>query len=211
MKKFLTKKPVMIIFIALAVVMLAFYIGMMVRPVSYGMNYVSKSASAGVETTSKYKINSDKTARIVMVTEKDGKVTQKSVADYWIYRDEDTIYNLGLKKVVSGIEDGKKVSKEEINNINKNSESKDDYKKTVETLDKAKNEGEIAFGAALIANGAIEILDDVSIYEAEGMLDAEFKCTGAIVFTVVGAVVVDALVAVASLSVVFTVKGKKRK
>ena len=39
MKKFLGKKPVMITFIALAVIMLVFYIGMLVRPVAIGMTY----------------------------------------------------------------------------------------------------------------------------------------------------------------------------
>lgn len=212
MKKFLSKKPVMITFIALAVVMIAFYIGMMVRPVSYGMNYVYKNSVGDTETTTKLKINSDKTMRLTSTRENDGKVSDKTVMEYWIFRDEDSIYQLGVKKYISGIEDGEKVSKDDIEEANEHTMSKDDYKKAAEALKKASKKGEVEFAAALLANGAYEVLEDVSIYDAELNLgDAEAKCSGAIVFTVVGAVVVVALVAVASLSVVFTVKGKKRK
>jgi len=42
MKKFLGKKPVMITFIAVAVVLLVAYIGMLVRPVAIGFNYTQK-------------------------------------------------------------------------------------------------------------------------------------------------------------------------
>ena len=211
MKKFLSKKPVMITFIVLAVVMIAFYIGMMVRPVSYGMNYVSKSSLAGVESTTKYKANSDKTMRLTSITEKNDKIDLKAVVDFWIYRDGDTIYLIGEKKYISGIEDGKKASKDDIKEANEHVMSKDDYKKVVESLDKAKEEGEIAFAAALTLNGVDVALYDIGIYEAKTFGGSEAKCSGAIVFTVVGAVVVVALVTVASLSVVFTVKGKKRK
>lgn len=39
MKKFLSKMPVMIVFLSLAAVGLVFYIVMLARPVSYGMTY----------------------------------------------------------------------------------------------------------------------------------------------------------------------------
>ena len=55
MKKFLRKKPVMIAFIIAAIVFLAVEIGILVRPVSYGLNYVYNSGDGIV----KFNIRSD--------------------------------------------------------------------------------------------------------------------------------------------------------
>lgn len=42
MKNFLKKMPVMIVFVALAVIGLLVYIPMLARPISYGMTYVER-------------------------------------------------------------------------------------------------------------------------------------------------------------------------
>jgi len=62
MKKFFGKKPVMITFIALAVVMLVVYIGMLVRPVAVGFTYkgeVESYSGKKVETSIKIKNGSE--------------------------------------------------------------------------------------------------------------------------------------------------------
>ncbi len=62
MKKFLRKKPVMITFIALAVVMLVVYIGMLVRPVAIGMTY--KGKIEGIEASIKVRNGSEVTVEM---------------------------------------------------------------------------------------------------------------------------------------------------
>ncbi|MBE5741264.1 MAG: hypothetical protein E7351_01880 [Clostridiales bacterium] len=65
MKKFLKKKPVMITFIVLAVLMLVFYIGMMVRPVAWWMDYSYK----GEKVTQTITFNNDKSLKTKMKSE----------------------------------------------------------------------------------------------------------------------------------------------
>lgn len=70
MNKFLKKKPVVITLCVLAVLMLAFYIGMMVRPVAVGMSYKGKTnlGLTKVDTTIKIN-NSNKLTKITKNTE----------------------------------------------------------------------------------------------------------------------------------------------
>jgi len=68
MKKFLGKLPVMITFVALAVIMLVAYIGLLVRPVAVGMTY--KGEVLGREVSIKVKNSSE------LVMEVDGKKTE---------------------------------------------------------------------------------------------------------------------------------------
>ena len=60
MNKFLKKKPVMITFCVLAVLMLIFYIGMLVRPVAIGMNYKGKTTVGLTKVDTTIKINNGK-------------------------------------------------------------------------------------------------------------------------------------------------------
>lgn len=80
MKKFLRKTPVMITFIALAVVMLVVYIGMLVRPVAIGMTY--KGKIEGVETSVKVKNGSEVVIK-VDDTEMEGRYVVKGREVYF--------------------------------------------------------------------------------------------------------------------------------
>ena len=67
MKKFLSKKPVMITFVAVAVLMLVFYIAMLVRPVAIGMTYKGEASfgiGTKVEMTVKVKNSSEVDVKI---------------------------------------------------------------------------------------------------------------------------------------------------
>lgn len=67
MKKFLSKLPVMIVFVVLAVAVLGLYIGMLARPVSYGMTY---SGAIPMDPASEETIDSEMkfiNSRIVIV------------------------------------------------------------------------------------------------------------------------------------------------
>ena len=75
MKKFFGKKPVMITFVALAVVMLVVYIGMLARPVAVGFSYSEKED--GITTTYKFGLKK------VEGTMSDGK--NKTTMDTYYY------------------------------------------------------------------------------------------------------------------------------
>lgn len=60
MNKFLKKKPVVITLCVLAVLMLAFYIGMLVRPVAVGMSYKGKTNLGLTKVDTTIKINNGK-------------------------------------------------------------------------------------------------------------------------------------------------------
>ncbi len=82
MKKFLSKKPVKITFIALAIAFLAFYAYMLIRPVSFGMSYKETTTQFGKEVTNTIKFKNGKKARITR--ESDGS---KTWSDVWVYCD----------------------------------------------------------------------------------------------------------------------------
>ena len=67
MKKFLGKKPVMITFLSVAVVLLVVYIGMLVRPVAIGFSY--KGEVSGTEYSVKIKNGSEAVMSIEGVEE----------------------------------------------------------------------------------------------------------------------------------------------
>ena len=92
MKKFLSKMPVMIVFLSLAVVGLVFYIVMLARPVSYGMTYTwnhvvtEEEAStfgveAGTEISYSLKILNDRKMEQSIIQEDNGEPTE-----IWIIR-----------------------------------------------------------------------------------------------------------------------------
>lgn len=70
MKKFFGKLPVMITFVALAVVMAVVYIGMLVRPVAIGMTYKGEVSRYGETAEISVKVKSGK--KLEMTTKVDG-------------------------------------------------------------------------------------------------------------------------------------------
>lgn len=94
MKKFLSKKPVMITFIVLAVLFLAIYIGLLVRPVSVGMSYSGKEGNKTYE----YQIKSSK-KYVERITADSGSI--ESEIEYWYAVIDGKWYNIGATAVLS--------------------------------------------------------------------------------------------------------------
>lgn len=186
MKKFLSKLPVMIVFVVLAVAVLGLYIGMLARPVSYGMTY---SGAIPMDPASEETIDSEMkfiNSRIVEGTMSDG--TESVSMRMWYLRDGNKIITLGY--VASDDSTSGYYMTEE------------DYNTAVEQYFSATEEEKTAM---------IEMLGGYAEINAFTMGDetASLTCTGAIVFAVIMGVVEVALIAFAVLSVVFFVLKKK--
>lgn len=197
MKKFLSKLPVMIVLLVLAVAVLGLYIGMLARPVSYGMTYAySETISeedatletpAGTTVSVKFEIVSDERAYMTMGTYS-GIDMQEIKTSVWIIRNGDKI-----AFIVEGM-------------------TEEEYRQGVDDL-KANEAEWNAFWEN--ADGSNPIITNVSAFKMTMPSDAgeepvSMTCTGAIVFTVIMGVVEIALIAFAVLSVVFFVLKKKK-
>ncbi len=208
MKKFLSKKPVMIAFIVAAVVFLAVYIGMLVRPVSYGFNYTNKTTDEGVTSIEKINIKSDKVMRMTSIEKQKGKDDTKSVVDAWIYRDGNKIYMVGVKEYVD-VTDMDPVEAEMMKEFMPEV-TKDDYNKVVDALKDAKEKGATEYAVAL-ASSTIE-MGEVGLFKFgeddkdTKDIDESYTNNQAIVFTIVHGVVTLALMAFAGLAVFYKVK-----
>lgn len=192
MKKFLSKMPVMIVFLSLAVVGLVFYIVMLARPVSYGMTYTwnhvvteedaSIFGEVGTEISYSLKILNDRKMEQSIIQENDGEPIE-----VWIIRN-------GNKFIM--IPEG--VSSEE------------EYDEMLEALKADKNE----WDALWSGEGEGMPVFNVNAFNInvnfEGV-EMEFACTGAIVFASVFGVIEVALITFAILSIIFFTKSNKNK
>lgn len=191
MKKFLSKMPVMIVFLSLAVVGLVFYIVMLARPVSYGMTYtwnhfVTEADASifgqevGSEINYSLKILNDRKMEQSIIQENDGEPIK-----IWIIRN-------GNKFIM--IPEG--VSSEE------------EYDAMVEALKADKN----GWDALWAGKGEGMPVFNVNAFNInvniEGV-EMEFACKGAIVFASVFGVVEAALITFAVLATVFYIKNRK--
>ena len=184
MKKFLSKMPVMIVFLSLAVVGLVFYIVMLARPVSYGMTYsITETATAedvgsmtgsgiqvGDEITAKIKFKNDTRATLTTIIE-----DSENAIDMWVYRQGNKVAIIGPTLQVS----------------------EEEYDQYVEQL-KANEE---MFNMSAVEINAFRMAGEG---ETEDMV-----CNGAIVFAVVWGVVEVALITFGALSLVFFLKNRK--
>mgnify|MGYP005760957941 FL=1 len=184
MKKFLSKMPVMIVFLSLAVVGLVFYIVMLARPVSYGMTYsITETATVedvgsmtgsgiqvGDEVTTKIKFKNDTKATVTIILG-----DSKNSADMWIYRQGNKVAIIGPTLQVP----------------------EEEYDQYVEQL-KANEE---MFNMSAVEINAFRMAGEG---ETEDMV-----CNGAIVFAVVWGVVEVALITFGALSLVFFLKNRK--
>ncbi len=187
MKKFLSKLPVMIVFVVLAVAVLGLYIGILARPVSYGMTY---SGAIPMDPASEETIDSEMkfiNSRIVEATMSDG--TESMSMRMWYLRDGNKIITLG--PVASD------------DSTSGYGMTEEDYNTAVEQYFSATEEEKTAM---------IEMLGGYAEINAFTMGDetASLTCTGAVVFAVIMGVVEVALIAFAVLSVVFFVLKKKK-
>ena len=191
MKKFLRKKPVMIAFIIAAVVFLAVEIGILVRPVSYGLNYTYKSG----DNTVKINIMSDTTARQTII---DGD--EKTVLDVWIYRDGNNIKMLDIKKYVEVPE----ATKAQIEEMNESCTTRDEYKEKVKELKELKEKDDNAYKLAMAT------AQEFGLFEVS-VGDKVARCPQAVAFVVIHGVVTTTLIVFAVLSVVANTKKKNKK
>ena len=195
MKKFLSKLPVMITFLSLAVVGLVFYVVMLARPVSYGMTYVYSETITEKEATSdraagnyamKFQIMSDERAFMTVVSDTDtGRTEMKT--EIWIIRNGDKIAFL------------------------LSSMTEKEYKEGVDALkaDKAAWNDFWENGASqtLIIEGVNSFKLTMPAFDDEEAKN--FICNGAIVFASVMGVIELALIAFGTLSTIFFIKGRK--
>ena len=197
MKKFLSKLPVMIVLLVLAVAVLGLYIGMLARPVSYGMTYAySETISeedatldtpAGTTVSVEFEIVSDERAYMTMGTYS-GIEMQEIKTGVWIIRNGDKI-----AFIVEGM-------------------TEEEYRQGVDAL-KANEEEWNAFWEN--ADGSNPIITNVSAFKMTMPADPgeepmSMTCDGAIVFAVIMGVVEVALIAFAVISTIFFVKAKKQ-
>ncbi len=175
MKKFFGKLPVMITFVALAVVMAVFYIGMLVRPVAIGMTYKGKvdmGMGEKMEMTIKVKSGSEVDVKISM---DESSMEMENIR----YIEHDRQIYVLLDNA------GEELSDKEYKEL------KEEAIENWDDLDE--------MGALMDAN-AFVIGDD----------EDTLKCTGSIIFAVIGGVLVAGLVTFGTLSVLYYVKGKKQ-
>ena len=189
MKKFLSKMPVMIVFLSLAVVGLVFYIVMLARPVSYGMTYTwnhvvteeetsTFGVEAGTEISYSLKILNDRKMELSIIQENDGEPIET-----WIIRN-------GNKFIMIPV-----------------SMTEEEYEAQLEAL-KADEE---VWNA--LWNGETETpIFEVNAFGIKANfsgIDIDLTCTGAIVFASIWGVVEVALITFGVLSLVFFLKDRK--
>ncbi len=185
MKKFLSKMPVMIVFLSLAVVGLVFYIVMLARPISYGMTYsytqtveteqdaTESGLPIGSEVGMYIKFNSDSRAVVTMSAGENSITTE-----IWIVR-------MGNK--VAMLDAVSEMTEEQ-------------YNQEVENFKADKT---------LFENSAVEINAFRIKFDTEDSIMSDMKCNGAVVFAVVWGVVEVALITFGALSLVFFLKNRK--
>lgn len=187
----------MIVLLVLAVAVLGLYIGMLARPVSYGMTYAySETISeedatldtpAGTTVSVEFEIVSDERAYMTMGTYS-GIEMQEIKTGVWIIRNGDKI-----AFIVEGM-------------------TEEEYRQSVDAL-KANEDEWNAFWEN--GDNSSVIIRDVNAFKmtmpAEpGEEPVSMTCTGAIVFAVIMGVVEVALIAFAVISTIFFVKAKKQ-
>ena len=192
MKKFLSKMPVMIVFLSLAVVGLVFYIVMLARPVSYGMTYTwnhvvteedaSTFGEVGTEINMSIKIKNDRKMILTMNTENDGEARET-----WMIRNGNQFI-----MIPEGVS------------------SEEEYETLVEALKANKEE----WDALWAGEGEGMPVFDVNAFSIKvdfNGVDINMTCTGAIVFASVFGVIEVALITFAILSTIFFTKSNKNK
>lgn len=197
MKKFLSKLPVMIVLLVLAVAILGLYIGMLARPVSYGMTYAytetiseedaTLETPAGTTVSVEFEIVSDERAYMTAVTYS-GIDMEGMKTSLWIIRNGDKIA------------------------IIMNTMTEEEYRQSVDAL-KANEEEWNAFWEN--GDNSSVIVRDVNAFKMTMPVDPgeepmSMTCDGAIVFAVIMGVVEVALIAFAVISTIFFVKAKKQ-
>ena len=169
MKKFFGKLPVMITFIALAVIMTVAYIGLLVRPVAIGMTYKGEVTMRGETAEISVKVKSSK--KLEMITKVDGTTTTRE--GYYLEKDGFIVFM----------------------DADNETEYKDEKKEILDNWEEAKDMIETTKMGGINCNAfSVEVMGE------------EFKCTGSVVFAIVGGIVELVLLAGAGLAIFYKVK-----
>ena len=189
MKKILSMFPVMVALLVLALGGLGLYIGLLARPVSYGMPYTYSQTLEGTGyeevdgQTQNVTINFESDEKAVLKMEMNGEVSELT---YWTVRNGNKVW------FVAGA----------------NSFTYEQFKEAIKEIKADANEWDAIWSED---SSDIQIFH-VNAFEISSNLTPDtLKCTGAIVFAAVWGVVEVALIAVAALSLTFYLKGKKQE
>lgn len=188
-KKILSMFPVMVALLVLALGGLGLYIGLLARPVSYGMPYTYSQTLEGTGyeevdgQTQNVTINFESDEKAVLKMEMNGEVSELT---YWTVRNGNKVWFVA----------------------DANSFTYEQFKEAIKEIKADANEWDAIWSED---SSDIQILH-VNAFEISSNLSPDtFKCTGAIVFAAVWGVVEVALIAVAALSLTFYLKGKKQE
>lgn len=188
MKKFLSKLPVMIVFLVLSVVCLGVYIGLLARPVSYNMAYTlnititeenqeTYGEPVGTKISGSFKITDDTRMQSVMQTGD----SEPEEAEMRIIRNGNKILLIPIT-----------MTDEEYNQM----------------VEEAKADEE-QWNAIWNDDANNPLVMTINAFKIQGSFYDNMVCNGAIVFAVVFGVFELALIVFAVLSVIFYIKGKK--
>lgn len=189
MKKILSMFPVMVALLVLALGGLGLYIGLLARPVSYGMDY-TYSEVLGSDSGE----NEGKT-QVMTINFKNGKQAtmfnkmgeESGSMDFWYVQNGNKVW------LVSPVEE---------------SITEEEFDQFIEALKADKKEWDAVWSDT---SGDI-MLFSINAFEISSNLTPDtLKCTGAIVFAAVWGAIEVALIVFAALSLNFYLKGKKQE
>lgn len=189
MKKFLSMTPVMAVLLVLALGGLGLYIGLLARPVSYGMPY---TYSQTIEGTGYEEVDGQK-QNVTINFESDEKATLKmemngevSELTYWTVRNGNKVWFVA----------------------DANSFTYEQFKEAIKEIKADANEWDAIWSED---SSDIQIFH-VNAFEISSNLSPDtLKCTGAIVFAAVWGAIEVALIVFAAFSLTFYLKGKKQE
>lgn len=168
---------------------LGLYIGLLARPVSYGMPYTYSQTLEGTGfeevdgQTQNVTINFESDEKAVLKMEMNGEVSKLT---YWTVRNGNKVWFVA----------------------DANSFTYEQFKEAIKEIKADANEWDAIWSED---SSDIQIFH-VNAFEISSNLSPDtFKCTGAIVFAAVWGAIEVALIAVAALSLTFYLKGKKQE
>ena len=189
MKKFLSMFPVMVALLVLALGGRGLYIGLLARPVSYGMPYTYSQTIEGTGNeevdgqTQNVTINFKSDEKAVLKMEMNGEVSELT---FWTVRNGNKVWFVA----------------------DANSLTYEQFKEAIKAIKAEANEWDAIWSED---SSDIQIFH-VNAFEISSNSSPDtLKCKGAIVFAAVWGVVEVALIAVAALSLTFYLKGKKQE
>lgn len=192
MKKFLSKMPVMAVLLVLALGGLGLYIGLLARPVSYGMPYTYSQTLEGtgyeeVDGQTQVMTINFKSGKQVTMFNKIGE--ESGSMDFWYVQNGNKVW------LVSPVEE---------------SITEEEFDQFIELLKADKEEWDAVWNGEGQDLQILQI-NAFEISSVDGSSDQTLKCTGAIVFAAVWGVIEVALIVFAALSLTFYLKGKKQE